>query len=181
MRTEASAPRSRAARQFRGIVQLRGLTSATPRTIPASNRTVGLPYPKRALLQAELLTESFVLEKHGSDRASANDTRAAHGRPQPARNDERIRSEAAMRRRRRRPIASADRCAFCARWRWRGSNPRPSVCQTDALPTELRPLGLHTTSPESGRDVSEARAGLEPAPPGLQPSARTRYATEPTR
>lgn len=28
-----------------------------------------------------------------------------------------------------------------ARWRRRGSNPPPSVCQTDALPTELRPLG----------------------------------------
>ncbi len=34
-------------------------------------------------------------------------------------------------------------------WSWRGSNPLPSVCQTDALPSELQP---HATIMLSGAD-----------------------------
>lgn len=80
------------------------------------------------------------------------------------------------------PIASADRCAFCARWRRRGSNPRPSVCQTDALPTELRPrdftprrLEADVTFRRLGPDSNRLLLGFNQArAPATQPSQRRR-------
>ena len=53
-------------------------------------------------------------------------------------------------------------------WRRRDSNPRPSHCERDALPTELRPLIIAIYPSLPGENVKEAggsgRAATIPAP-----------------
>ena len=175
MRAEASAPRSRAALQFRGIVQLRGLTSAAPRTIPLQSEP---PASRTRNGRSSWLSYSRI--KHGSDRTPRERRRTAYGRSRPARNDERIPLEGD-------DASKTDHVAFmglrCARARGGDGgartrhlrSARPTLSQLSYVPSGMNVDDVRGSTVER---TMVTRAGLEPAPPGLQPSARTRYATE---